>query len=389
MRDDETASAGNVGKVGNVSNVGNKATLGQVAAFFLRLGLTAFGGPAAHLAIMENEAVRRRGWLTRQEFLDRLGAVSLLPGPSSTQMALALGQAQAGFPGLLLGGLCFILPAALMAAACGWAYQRWGGLPQAAGLLYGVRPVVVALLGQAMWSLGKTAIRSRLDALIGVLAIAACALGLHQLVVLLGAGLLALAAEKGGKPASGALALAPLAPAVPVAPGLGAILGVFLKLGVVVFGSGYVLLAFLRADLVTRLHWLTERQLLDAVAVGQITPGPVFTTATFVGYLLRGPAGAVVATLGIFLPSFAMVAVLPALVAYLRRSAAAAALLDGVNLGALALLAVVAAELGSVALVDRTTAAILIVALVLLLGARINPTWLVVGAGVTGLLLAR
>jgi chromate transporter len=357
------------------------ATLGEVAGFFLRLGFTAFGGPAAHLAIMESEAVRRRGWLTRQEFLDRLGAVSLLPGPSSTQMALAIGQAQAGFAGLLLGGLCFILPSALMAGACAWAYQRWAALPQAEGLLYGVRPVIVALLGQAMWSLGKAAIRTRLHALLGILAAAAFALGVHELAVLLGAGLLTLVAARGWQPKPSALGAAPLAP------GLGAILLVFLKLGAVVFGSGYVLLAFLRADLVTRLHWLTERQLLDAVAVGQVTPGPVFTTATFVGYLLRGPAGAALATLGIFLPSFVLVASLQPLLPRLRRSPSTAALLDGVNVGALALLAVVGVQLGQAALVDVLTAAILLAALLLMLGTRLNPTWIVLGAGAAGLLL--
>ena len=358
------------------------ASLREVTGFFLRLGFTAFGGPAAHLALMEGEAVRRRRWLTHQQFLDRLGAVSLLPGPSSTQMALALGQAQAGLPGLLLGGLCFILPAAVMAALCAWAYQRWGALPQAASLLYGVRPVVVALLGQAMWNLGKTAIRTRLHALLGLLAAAAFALGVHELAVLLGAGLLALAAQARVKPPALALAAAPLPP------GLGAILLVFLKLGAVVFGSGYVLLAFLRTDLVTRLHWLTERQLLDAVAVGQITPGPVFTTATFVGYLLRGPAGAALATLGIFLPSFFMVAALEPLLPRLRNSTTAAALLDGVNVGALALMLVVGLQLGRAALVDLPTVAILLVALALLLRTRINPTWIVVGAGAAGLLLA-
>jgi chromate transporter len=357
-----------------------RATLGQLAGFFLRLGFTAFGGPAAHLAIMESEAVRRRGWLSRQEFLDRLGAVSLLPGPSSTQMALALGQEQAGLAGLLVGGLCFILPAAVMAGACAWAYRRWAALPQAEGLLYGVRPVIVALLGQAMWSLGRTAVRTRLHALLGLLAAAAFALGVHELAVLLGAGLLTLAATGGWRPKASVLGAAPLAP------GLGAIFLVFLKLGAVVFGSGYVLLAFLRADLVTRLHWLTERQLLDAVAVGQVTPGPVFTTATFVGYFLRGPAGAALATLGIFLPSFVMVAALEPILKHLRRSPGAAALLDGVNVGALALLAVVGVQLGRAALVDLPTVAILAAALVLLLGTRLNPTWIVLGAAAAGLL---
>ncbi|HTQ79026.1 MAG TPA: chromate efflux transporter [Thermoanaerobaculia bacterium] len=360
----------------------------EVAGFFLRLGLTAFGGPAAHLALMESEAVRRRRWLTREEFLDRLGAVSLLPGPSSTQMALALGQARAGLPGLLLGGLCFLLPAALLAAACAWAYVRWGSLPQAAGLLYGVRPVVVALLGQAIWNLGRAAVRTPWQACLGLLAAAAFALGVHELAVFLGAGLLMLAARFRLETRTAALAAVPLAPAGLVAPpGLGALFLAFLKLGSIVFGSGYVLVAFLRTDLVTRLHWLTERQLLDAVAVGQVTPGPVFTTATFIGYLLRGPAGAVLATVGIFLPSFLLVAGLGPVLPRLRRSPSAAAFLDGVNLGALALMAVVGAELGRAALIDLPALALLLAALALLLRTRLNPTWIVLGAAAVGLLL--
>ena len=375
-----------------------RTRLSEVAGFFLRLGFTAFGGPAAHLALMESEAVRRRRWLSREEFLDRLGAVSLLPGPSSTQMALALGRERAGVAGLVLGGLCFILPAALMAAGCAWAYARWGALPAAAGLLYGVRPVVVALLGQAMWSLGRGAVRTLADALLGLLAAAAFALGLHELAVLAGAGLAMLLLRRVRRPPAAAWAAAPIAPlasaapaatlgaALPATPGLGAIFLAFLKLGAIVFGSGYVLLAFLRTDLVERLHWLTERQLLDAVAVGQVTPGPVFTTATFIGYLLRGPAGAALATLGIFLPSFLMVAALAPLLPRLRRSPWAAALLDGVNVGALALLAVVGLQLARAALVDLPAAAILLIALALLLRTRVNPTWIVLAAAGAGLL---
>ncbi|HJU82696.1 MAG TPA: chromate transporter [Holophagaceae bacterium] len=351
--------------------------LREVAAFFLRLGLTAFGGPAAHVALMEDEAVRRRGWLSREAFLDRLGAINLLPGPNSTQMAMALGFERAGWRGLLLGGLCFILPAALMAAGCAWAYLRWGALPRAQGLLYGVRPVILAILAQALVSLGRTAVKDRTLALLGLAAALAYAAGLHELAVLGGAGLVMLALR--GRPRPMALVAAPV--------GLAPLFLAFLKLGAVVFGSGYVLIAFLRADLVARWHWLTEAQLLDAVAVGQITPGPVFTTATFVGFLLRGPWGALLATLGIFLPSFLLVAAVGPLVPKLRKSPSASAVLDGVNVAALALMAVVGLQLAHAALVDRTTVALALASAVLLLRFRVNPTWIVLGAGAIGLAL--
>lgn len=354
-----------------------------MSAFFLRLGFTAFGGPAAHLAMMEDEVVRRRAWLSREAFLDRLGAINLLPGPNSTQMAMALAFERAGWRGLALGGACFILPAALMAAACAWAYLHWGALPRAQGLLYGVRPVILAVILQALVGLGRTAVKSRGLAALGVLAILAYALGAHELVVLFGAGLLMLAAQGGLRRPSGALALAPQAA------GLLPLFLTFLKLGAVVFGSGYVLVAFLRADLVVRWHWLTETQLLDAVAVGQLTPGPVFTTATFVGFLLHGGWGAALATVGIFLPSFALVAALGPLVPRLRGSRPASAFLDGVNVAALALMAVVGAQLARSALVDLKTAALAVVAGALLLRWRVNPTWLVLGAAAIGLGVAR
>ena len=362
---------------GTTDPVPERHDLREVAAFFLRLGFTAFGGPAAHLAIMEAEVVRRRRWLSREAFLDRLGAINLLPGPNSTQMAMALGLERAGWRGLALGGICFILPAALMAAGCAWAYGRWGALPRAQGLLYGVRPVILAILAQALWSLGRTAVKDRTLAALGLASALAYALGLHELAVLGAAGLLMLAVR--GRPRSLAASVAPV--------GLAPLFLVFLKLGAVVFGSGYVLVAFLRADLVARWHWLTERQLLDAIAVGQITPGPVFTTATFVGYLLRGPWGALLATLGIFLPSFLLVALVGPLVPRLRKSPSASAVLDGVNVAALALMAVVGLQLGHAALVDGTTGALALASAVLLLRFRVNPTWIVLGAAAIGLLL--
>jgi len=267
--------------------------LREVVSLFLRLGFTAFGGPAAHIAMMEDETVRRRRWLTRDQFLDLFGAASLIPGPSSTELAIYLGFRRAGWLGLVAGGACFILPAALMTAAIAWAYLRYGSLPQATAVLYGIKPIVIALVVQALWNLGRAAVRTPFLATLAVASLVAALLGAPPLLMLVAAAALA----------SGARATS--LHSVPLWP----LFLVFLKIGAVVFGSGYVLLAFLRDDLVARLHWLTESQLLDAVVVGQFTPGPVFTTATFIGYLLAGGRGAVVATVAVFLPGFLLVAV--------------------------------------------------------------------------------
>src|SRR5438067_6303472 len=260
--------------------------LREVISLFLRLGFTAFGGPAAHIAMMEDETVRRREWLTREQFLDLFGAANLIPGPSSTELAIYLGFRRAGWPGLIAGGACFILPAALLVTAIAWAYLRFGTLPQAAAVLYGIKPIVIALVVQALWSLGRAAARTRFLFTIAGVSLIAALLGAPPLLVLVGSALVAIVARSGGLYS---VALWPL-------------FLVFLKLGSVVFGSGYVLLPFLDADLVRRLGWLSKDQLLDAVAVGNVTPGPVFTTATFIGYHLAGLRGAAVATAGIFLP---------------------------------------------------------------------------------------
>jgi len=359
--------------------------LRELAGFFLRLGLTAFGGPAAHVAMMERELVQRRHWLDREAFLDLLGATSLIPGPGSTQMAMAIGWRRAGWLGLVLGGCCFILPAALLTLALAWAYVRFGRLPQAQGLLYGIKPVVLAVVAQALWNLGRTAVRSRALAGLGLLVLAASLLGLHPLAALLGAGVLAAAWHRAGLRAVFPAALG--AAAAPAA-GLAGVFLFFLKLGSVLFGGGYVLLAFLKADLVDRWHWLTQAQLLDAVAAGQITPGPVFTTATFIGYLLKGFPGAAAATVGIFLPSFLFVALLGLLVPRLRRSPWTGAFMDGVNVGALALMAAVTFALGRAAVVDVWTALLGLASLGLLLRWRVNAAWMVLGGGVAGVVLA-
>lgn len=377
----------------------DRASLGELALSFLKLGTIAFGGPAVHIAMMEEEFVRRRRWLTHQEFLDRLGAANLIPGPSSTEMAIYIGHNQRGWLGLIVAGCCFIVPAAVLVGAIAAAYVRYGSIPQVAGVLYALKPVVIAVVLQALWRLARSAVKTTLLAVIGTAAALAIVLGAYDLLVLAGAGLCAAAPVlwrrfKEGrhsavlslfalKPASLTAGFA-LAGAVAAPFTLGRLFLTFLKIGSVLFGSGYVLLAFLRSDFVLRLHWLTEKQLLDAVAVGQITPGPVFTTATFIGYLLGGFAGAVVATVGIFLPGFLLVAGSGPLIPKIRKSPTAGAILDGVIVGSLALMGVVTWHLGRAALVDPMTIIIACLSAVLLFAARVNPAWLLLGAALIG-----
>lgn len=373
-----------------------KSPLWEVAAFFLRLGFTAFGGPAAHIAMMEEAVVRRRGWLSRDEFLDLLGATNLIPGPNSTEMAIFIGYKRAGWPGLVLGGVCFILPAALITLAFAWTYVRFGTVPQVAALLYGVKPIIIAVVVQALWSLGRSAVKSRMLSGLAVLAAIASFAGLNSLIVLVGTGLLAVALSGTSRSAKGGVhsILGPgisfLAPvslttagaAVPVSL-LGLFL-VFLKVGAVLYGSGYVLLSFLRTDLVEHWHWLSEAQLLDSVAVGQMTPGPVFTTATFIGYVLHGCTGALLATLGIFFPSFVFVALGSWFIPKLRASRAAGTFLDGVNVASLSLMATVTWYLGRTSIVDIPTVALALLGALLLLRYRVNSAWLVLAGALVG-----
>jgi chromate transporter len=361
----------------------------ELALVFLRLGTTAFGGPAAHIAMMEDEFVRRRAWLTPEEFLDLVGAAGLIPGPSSTEVAIYVGYRRAGWRGLLVAGLCFILPAALMVTAIAWAYGRFGRLPAVGGALYGIKAVIIAIIGQALVAFGRTAVKSAWLVALGVAAAIANALGVSPFVVILLAGVLSTAVRAAGRNNAGAASLvwpgalgASAVSATPTA--LAKLFLVFLKIGTTVFGSGYVLLAFLRADLVERTHWLTEPQLIDAVAVGQFTPGPVFTTATFIGYVVAGLPGALVATIAIFLPSFVLVAISGPLIPRLRRSRPAAAFLDGVNVAALALMAVVSLQLGRAAIVDAPTAILAVVSGAVLFRSRANSTWLVLGGAAAG-----
>ena len=367
--------------------------LREVVSVFLRLGVVAFGGPAAHIAMMREELVRRRRWVSDAQFIDLLGITNLTPGPNSTEMAIHLGYLRAGAWGLVLGGICFIVPAMLIVMALAWAYVRWGALPVATGVLYGVKPVIIAIVLQAMWGLARTAVRGPLLAGAFVVAAALALAGVHELLVLFGAGGVAALVVPRRRAVAGAVAaLAWATPARVMAAAaaaggvtLGTMTLVFLKIGAVLYGSGYVLLAFLRADFVERLGWLTDRQLLDAVAVGQVTPGPVFTTATFIGFLLAGWTGAVLATVAIFLPSFVFVAASRPLLPRLRGSPRAAAFLDGVNVAALGLMAAVTWQLGRAAVVDPLTAALALAAAVLLVRTRVNSVWLLAGGGALGL----
>jgi chromate transporter len=368
-------------------------TIGELAAYFLRLGTIAFGGPAAHIAMMEDEVVRKRAWLTRENFLDLLAAANLLPGPSSTELAIFIGFRRGGWRGLIVAGLCFILPAAVIVTVLAWAYVRFGALPGVAGVLYGVKPVVIAVILIALARLARTALKSTWLVAVALVTLAAATLGVSVLPVLaFGAILGALPRLRRPQPPAVAALLAPGAVITATVTGgpvtLWSLLLVFLKVGAVVFGSGYVLLAFLHDDLVQRLGWLSERQLLDAVAVGQITPGPVFTTATFIGYLLAGVPGAIIATIGIFLPSFVLVAISGPLLSRVRRSPAAGAALDGVTVASLALMATVSWTLGRSAIVDRWTVVIAVVSLVMLARFRVNSAWLVLGGGAVGLAYA-
>jgi chromate transporter len=372
-----------------------KSSLGEIIRLFLWLSLIGFGGPAAHIALMEREVVERRAWLSREQFLDLVGGCNLLPGPSSTQLAMALGYTRRGWLGLSAAGLCFILPAACATLALAWAYVRYGHLPQAQGLLYGAKPVMVAIIAQAVGRLGRMALRGWILGLLGAACFVATLAGAPPIAVLLvSGGLLLVFAWQKSRPAfsNRSIWLFAGVGSVSAASSGGSIgllsLGLtFLKLGVVVFGSGYVLLAFLRDDLVNRLHWLTDQQLLDAVTAGQVTPGPVFATATFIGYLLRGWSGALVATVAIFLPSFFLAGAVGALAGRIRQSKLAAAFIDGVNAAAVALMAEVGLMLGEATFIDGWTWALGLVAAVLLLRFQVNATWVILGGAVIGILL--
>src|SRR3972149_12281880 len=368
----------------------------EVAALFLKLGFTAFGGPAAHIAMFRDEVVKRRKWVDDQHFLDLLGATNLIPGPNSTEMTIHLGLIRAGWKGLIAGGACFILPAMLIVMAIAWTYVQFGTTPEASWLLYGIKPVVIAIIVQALWGLGQRAVKGLLTALIGLTVLILYFLGVNEILLLFAGGFVAVIAKNlpGIRNSNLSGVIAPVAGLSLPAAGtavitfkLSHLFLLVLKIGSVLYGSGYVLLAFLRADFVTRLGWLTDQQLIDAIAVGQVTPGPVFTTATFIGYILGGIPGALLATIGIFLPSFIFVAISNPLIPRIRHSPRISAFLDGVNIASLGLMAAVTIQLGRASFIDPMTIGIAVITVVLLIYFKVNSTWLVAGGAAAGLLI--
>ncbi|QIR39524.1 chromate transporter [Tolypothrix sp. PCC 7910] len=368
--------------------------LTQLAIVFLRLGTIAFGGPAAHIAMMDNEVVNRRQWMSREKLLDLLGITNLIPGPNSTELAIHIGYERAGWAGLLVAGSCFILPAMVIVWVLAAIYARYQTVPQVGWLLYGIKPVIIAIVLLAVWNLGKKAAKDVPTSIAGVVAIAAYFAGLNEILVLILLGIAVMLVKnwqtRGNTtgafllPFSGIFAQIGSTAAITSVGWVNVFL-FFLKIGCVLYGSGYVLLAFLQRDLVERNHWLTSQQLLDAVAIGQFTPGPVFTTATFIGYLLAGNAGAIAATIGIFLPAFVLVWIVNPWVAKLRQSPWASGFLDGVNAASLGLMAGVTYTLGRAALVDWLTIILAILSAIAVFRFKINSAWLVLAGGAIGL----
>lgn len=381
----------------------------EVFWLFLRLGFTAFGGPAAHIAMMREEVVRKRQWVSSERFIDLIGIANLIPGPSSTELAIYLGYLRAGWPGLLVAGVCFIGPAMLIVLALAWAYVTYGTLPQIDWLFYGIQPVVVAIIAQAIWNLGRTVFKGPIAVGLALVVLACYFLGVNVLILLFGgaalygvlrlllsrlrpktpvasvaAPLLLTVLRADLEPLMARLGALSIAASTPIS--LGLVFLTFLKLGSVVYGSGYTLLAFLRADLVQNLHWLTDKQLLDAVSIGQFTPGPVFTTATFIGYVIGGWPAALLATLAMFLPSFVLIALIHPVASRLRQGAWTATLLDGVNAAALALMTGVLVQLGQHALTDVLTIAVAVLAFALLVRFKLNSVWLILAGALLGVL---
>lgn len=377
--------------------------LQELAIVFLRLGTIAFGGPAAHIAMMDQELVSHRRWLSSEKFLDLLGVTNLIPGPSSTELAIYIGYDRAGWRGLVIAGSCFILPAMLIVWAIAAIYVQYQTLPQMSWLLYGIKPVIIAIILQAVVKLGKKAAKNTPTTIAGVLAIAGYLAGINEILMLVSLGIAVMLVQNlQTKESTSSLFLLPFSeilaqvgnspnsinlttPSTTVS--WPSVFLIFLKIGSVLYGGGYVLLAFLQRDLVEQNHWLTSQQLLDAVAIGQITPGPLFTTATFIGYLLAGNEGAIAGTVGIFLPAFILIMLVNPWVTKLRQSRWASWFLDGVNVVSLGLMAGVLYTLARSAVVDWATVLIAIGSAIAVFRFKVNSVWLVLGGGAIGLIL--
>ena len=379
----------------NLNPQQQRQRLTELATVFFRLGAIAFGGPAAHIAMMDSEVVNRRRWMSREKLLDLLGVTNLIPGPNSTELAIHIGYERAGWKGLGIAGVCFILPAMVIVWLLAVLYDRYQSVPQVEWLLYGIKPVIIAIVLQALWNLGKKAAKDTPTVIVGIVAIAAYLAGFNEILVLLLLGVAVMVVKNWqiGRgttgvfplPFSGLLAQAGSATTTDASISWVNVFLFFLKIGCVLYGSGYVLLAFLQRELVERNQWITSQQLLDAVAIGQFTPGPVFTTATFIGYLLAGNAGAIAGTIGIFLPAFVLVWVVNPWVPKLRQSPWASGFLDGVNAASLGLMAGVTYTLGRAALVNGLTVVVAILSAIAVFRFKVNSAWLVLAGGAIGL----
>ncbi|MGB3534467.1 MAG: chromate efflux transporter [Microcoleaceae cyanobacterium] len=379
----------------NPTETTQQQRLQALATVFFKLGLIAFGGPAAHIAMMDDEIVARRRWISRDKLLDLFGVTSLIPGPNSTELAIHIGYEYGGWSGLFVAGFCFIFPAMMMVWMLAAVYAHYQSLPQLENILYGIKPVIIAIVIQALWKLGNKAAKDLPTRIIGIIVIISFFLGVNEILLLFLAGLGVMLFKhfksRGGQisgiillPISETFAQVNTASPGSVSPHWSSVFFFFLKVGSVLYGSGYVLLAFLQRDLVERWQWLTSQELLDAVAVGQLTPGPVFTTATFVGYLVAGNRGAIAATVGIFLPAFLLVGLINPWVEKLRQSSLTSSFLDGVNAASLGLMAVVTMTLAQAAIIDLLTILLLLLSLFAVFRLKINSAWLVIAGGVIG-----
>ena len=371
----------------------NGGKLKELALLFFRLGVTAFGGPPAHIAMMHDEVVIRKKWLDEQQFLDLMGATNLIPGPNSTQMALHMGYSGAGWRGMLVSGCCFILPAAFLVLLLTWLYVEYGTTTYAETLFYGIKPVIIAIILQALYTLGRKAVKGVLTLVVAIAVVAGYFYGLNEILLIFLGGI-AVMLLRYYKSLAGSKMFSFVAPLLGInlvtlqakEVGLSTLFLTFFKIGSVLYGSGYVLLAFLEADFVTSLGWITTQQLIDVVAIGQVTPGPLFTTATSVGYLIAGFKGAALATIAIFLPSFIFVPLVNTVVPKIRNSVLAGAALDGVNAASLGLMAAVTIQLAHVSLIDSLTIVVAAFAVAGIFWLRINSTWLIAGGGAVGLM---
>lgn len=355
----------------------------SLAALFLKLGCIAFGGPAAHIAMMQQEVVHKRKWITEDHFLDLLGATNLIPGPNSTEMAIHIGQERAGWKGLLVAGLCFMLPAVIITALFAWLYKAYGALPAVQPFIYGIKPAIIVVILTAIYPLARKALKTRILVLLGVLVLLAVLLGLNEIYALFGAGLIGMAIHRRGKVVS------VFAPVLLLQMTTNArLFFIFLKIGAILYGSGYVLFAFLDTELVAN-GWLTRKELMDAIAVGQLTPGPVFSSVTFIGWQINGLSGALVATAGVFLPSFLFVALLNPLVRLMRKNELAGAFLDAVNVASIAIIAAICYEMAKETVTDWRAVVIAVLSMALAFGLKkLNSVWIVLFGSVAGYLLS-